>query len=130
MLTTDQANTIADEALAQQRREHLDSRNRRARRVHWVYQIRGLALRQPFEQAELFVAAQRRVINNALFWACEVAWLCLVASAWYGATPRTVPFILLAGLGAFLGIHLVHVPFMRTELTKLLSAPTSDHSAA
>jgi hypothetical protein len=56
MLTPEQASAIADAVLAEQRGRIAVSRNRRARRVHWFYQVPGLSSREPYEQADLFAA--------------------------------------------------------------------------
>jgi len=129
MLTPEQANAIADAALAQQRRELLESRNRRARRVGWLYQVPGLASREPYEQAELLAAAERRVAKSVPYWCTAIVWLGLLALAWYWAAPRPA-LSALGGVVGVLGTQWVRMPFVRRQLAKLVSAPSDERSDA
>jgi hypothetical protein len=125
MLTKEQANLIADEALAQQRSEHLELRNRRARRVSWPYRVPGLVSRQPFEQAELLDAAERLVARSVTFWTAEAGWLILAATIWHWETPRGPGYGVLAGIVLATGMRLIHIPFVRRQLAKLVGAVES-----
>jgi hypothetical protein len=129
MLTAEQANAIADEALAQQRRDLLASRNRRARRVSWFYKVPCLASCEPFQQADLFAAAERRVAKSLPYWSTAIAWLCLLAGTWYWAAPRPA-LSTLFGVVAILGIQWVRIPFVRRQLTQLVSASSGERSDA
>ena len=125
MLTKEQAVAVGDEVLAQQRRDLLESKNRRARRVGWVYQVPGLSARQPFEQAEMFVEAGRRVAKSVPYWSVAMSWLCLTATTWYWATPGDALSPLFAA-AAVLGIQWFRIAFVRKQLTQLVCAPPGE----
>lgn len=127
MLTPEQANVIADAALAQQRRELLESRNHRARRVSWVYQVPGLASREQYEQAEMLTAAERRAAKSVAYWCTAIGWLSLLALAWYWVAPQPALGLLVGAIG-ILGTKWVRFPFVRKQLAKLVAAASDESS--
>lgn len=120
MLTKDQANTMSDALLAPKREQLVESRNRRVRRVAWLYQVHGLRALQPDEQAQLFSAAEKAVASSVAFWMALASFWLAVAAVWYWGTPATPTYTLAAGLAALFGASLVRLPFLRTKLRKLI----------
>lgn len=127
MLTREQANVIADAALAQQRKELLEIRNRRARRVSWFYQVAGLASLEPYEQAEMLTSAEQRAAKSVPYWCAAIVWLSVLALTWYWLFPHPALSVLVGAVG-ILGTQWVRFPFVRTQLVKLVTAESDERS--
>jgi hypothetical protein len=130
MLTKVQAAAIAEDRLCRQREQHLEARNKRARRISWWYQVPGLRILQPHEQESLFSTANLVVVKKSVFWAAYVMVLLSLAAVWQWAIPHTpaYTFPILAAVPLIFG--LVMFPFVRSELRKLVQSSRATCSDA
>jgi Flp pilus assembly protein TadB len=122
LLTPIQAENIADELLSQQRRAETEAKNAAARRVPFVYYVRGLNSLEPWERAELVQQSTRRIGNQlkaTLLTLCLVGVSCL---AWWlaGLFSRSgvSPVLLVVLCGAV--VFLPRAYFVRQELRRRL----------
>ena len=122
MLTPTQAETVAEELLSQQRRAEIEAKNAVARRVPFVYYVRGLNSLEPWERAELVRQSTQRIGSQ---WKATLLTLCLVGAsfvAWWmaglfsrsGVSP--VLFIVLCGAV----VYLPRAYFVRQEVRRRL----------
>jgi hypothetical protein len=122
MLTPGQAVAFADTVLEQQKRDHLEARNRRAAPVRWFYRVAGLSDLEPWQQAELVAEAAWRAVRSLGFWAVLSVCVALVVAAgllWTDRKPLAYllcPVILLFG-------KTVHAWFVRRKLAEMLAEP-------
>jgi hypothetical protein len=128
MLTPEQASVIADAVLEEQRGRIVASKNRRARRVRWFYQVPGLSSREPYAQADLFAAARLRVSKSVPYWCAVTVWLGLFALAWYWVAPRPA-LGALSGVVSVCVVWMIRIPFLRSQLADLVSETNSDEKA-
>jgi hypothetical protein len=79
LLTTTQAENIADELLSQQRRAATEAKNAAAPRVPFAYYVRGLNTLEPWERPKLVRLAVRTIHND---WKLTSYLFCLVGLCW------------------------------------------------
>ena len=122
MLTPAQAETVAEELLSQQRRAETEAKNAVARRVPFVYYVRGLNSLEPWERAELVQQSTQRIGNQ---WKATLLTLCLIGVsclAWWlaGLSSRlgVSPVALVVLCGAV--VYLPRAYFVRQEVRRRL----------
>ncbi len=128
----EQARLAADELLEQERQAVTAAKNINARRVPFVYYVRGLNSLEPWERAELLQVASRRVANQwrvavlafALVLACCVAWWLLGLFDREGVPPVLLVFVI-ASVAFLPGTYLV-----RQEIRRLLAQRPPVHYAS
>jgi Flp pilus assembly protein TadB len=108
--------------LSQQRRAQTEAKNAVARRVPFVYYVRGLNSLEPWERTELVQQSTRRIGNQ---WKATLLTLCLVGAsclAWWltGLFSRSgvSPVLLVVLCGAV--VFLPRSYFVRQELRRRL----------
>lgn len=121
MLTKDQANLIADETMALQRKV-ADAKKYRRRRVAYWYQVAGLRSLESEKQLELFGQAQRLVIKNVYCWMALIAYFSCVGCGFYLEFPQSMKFIGAAFLFVYGVAMLIRLPFLRWHLARLVKA--------
>jgi hypothetical protein len=128
MLNKEQANSIANATLAQARSDSLESRNSRARRIAWVHRVPGLEVYEPYEEAVLLKTAKAQIVKVKFYWFAMLAWMCvLVGASWYVYVHHRYLFLLLAPV-ALIGPECLRIPFIRSELSRLVNTRTEKRS--
>jgi Flp pilus assembly protein TadB len=122
LLTPTQAETIAEELLSRQRRAETEAKNAVARRVPFVYYVRGLNSLEPWERAEVVRQSTQRIGNQ---WKPTLLTLCLigvVCLAWWMAglfgRSGAPPVLLVVLCGAV--VYLPRAYFVRQEVRRRL----------
>jgi hypothetical protein len=87
MITKDQANSITDQLLDQQRAEALRAKNAAASRIPFFYQCPELQLLEPWQRAEVIREARRSLCGNWGISACMIAWGLAFVASWYLLVP-------------------------------------------
>ena len=124
MLSSSQAEVIAEELLGQQRRSVVEARNAAARRVPRAFHVAGLDALEPWERGALARQAARATDRcwSAVGWSLGWAGLCLVT--WYALgqfqRPTVAPLILALVCGT--PIYFIRAFFVRRELRKQFAA--------
>lgn len=121
MLTKEQANLIADETMARQRKISEERKYRRLRIAYW-YQVAGLRSLEPEKQFELFRYAKRLVIKDIYCWILLTLFFSCIGYWFYLGFPQSMKFAFGAVICAYLGSTLIRLPFLRWYLTKLVQA--------
>ena len=101
-MTPEQARQAADELLEQERQSITNAKNANARRVPFVFYVRGLNALGPWERAELVQLASRHVANQwkvavlafALVFACCMAWWLFGLFDRKGVSPVLLVFVI------------------------------------
>lgn len=125
MISKEKAIAAAEEILATERSRLADLQNAHAPQVPASLRVPGLSYLEPRHQAALLRAAEKRVQVKWAFIAWAAAWLASVAIVWYFSSASKSTFGLLWAIAPALGILGFRSWFIRRELTRLLSAPTS-----
>ena len=97
-MTPEQAETIANELIEHRRRAVTEAKNASARRVPFVYYVRGLNTLEPWERAELVEHACRHVANQWKFGVLAVVLVAACCLIWWLLglfDTEDVPFALL-----------------------------------
>jgi len=122
LLTPSQAERIAEDLLNQKRRAETEAKNAVARRVPFVYYVRGLNALEPWERAELLQQSARSVGNQ---WKATLLTLCVVGISclawWLGglfSRPGVSPVLLVVVCAAM--AFLPRAYFVRKELRSRL----------
>jgi hypothetical protein len=132
VLTPAQAESISDDLLNRQRRAHVEAKNAAARKVPFVYYVRGLAALEPWERAELLRESARAVGNQRkpTLWTVALVATCCLAW-WLGGLfdrPGVSPVLLVAICGAV--TFLPRAFFVRQELRRRLRSRTQQGNEA
>jgi len=122
MITKEQANLIADETIAQQRRAAAEIKSRRRRRVHFWCQVADLCSFESEKQLELFGQAQRLVVKNVYFWMALILFFSCVGYGFYLEFPQSMKFIGAAFPFVYGVAMLIRLPFLRWHLARLVKA--------
>ena len=89
MITKDQANSIADGLLTQQRAEALHAKNAAGSRVSFLYQCPELRLLEPWQRFEVVREAWRSVRGHWGVIACMIVWVLAFGAFWILLVPAT-----------------------------------------
>jgi hypothetical protein len=122
MLTKEQANFMAEEIIAQQRRAAAEIKSRRRRRVHFWYQVADLRSFESEKQLKLFGQAQRLVIKNVCCWMALIAYFSCIGYGFYLEFPQSMKFIGGAFPFVYFVAMLIRLPFLRWHLARLVKA--------
>lgn len=122
MLTKEQANLIACETMAQQRKAADEIKRRGGRRVAYWYQVTGFRSLELEKQLELFGQAQRSVIKNVYCWMLLILFFSCIGYGFYLGFPQSMKFVVVAVVFAYFGSTLIRLPFLRWYLAKLVKA--------
>ena len=87
MITKDQANSIADSLLTQQRAEALRAKNAAGSRVSFLYQCPELRLLEPWQRTEVVREAWRNLRGHWGIIACMIVWILAFCAFWYLLVP-------------------------------------------
>lgn len=121
MLTKDQANLIASETMAQQRKIAEEKKHRWRHIAHW-YQVAGLRSFESEKQLELFMQAQRLVVKDIYCWMLLILFFSCIGYGFYLKFPQSMNFVVVAVVFAYFGSTLIRLPFLRWYLAKLVKA--------
>lgn len=89
MITKDQANSIADSLLRQQRAETLRAKNVTNSRVSFLYQCPELQLLEPWQRNEVVREAKRRLRSHWGIIVCLLVWVAVFTAFWILLVPTT-----------------------------------------
>ena len=129
-MTPEQAEQISDELLEERRRAANDAKNAVARRVPFLYYVRGLNALEPWERAELLAVASKHVANR---WKAAVFAVALAATGgtlWWAlelSSRKNIPPVVLVFVIAAISL-LPHAFLVRREIRKRLG-PRLDSSS-
>lgn len=90
MISKDQANSIADQLLDQQRAEMQHTRNVAASRVPYFYRCKELRQLEPWQRAEVIREARRSFRDDWWSFASMVAWGLMFGTFWFFLVPVAI----------------------------------------
>lgn len=130
MITKEQAEQAAEEILAYERKDLVEAKNSKARRVPWQYRVAGLTRLQPYEQEQFFQEAVTKSLSQPVYWAASIVWFVGIAALWYWLLwPSGTPLIVAAVIAA-VGALVIRTTVVRSLLHGALEVKSGAHASA
>jgi hypothetical protein len=130
MLSKDQASSIAEELLLQERQRSIEARNAAAKKIPRYYQIEEFKALQPYERAEILSLVQKQVNNEPFVMALIVALVAALSILLYFTSSAARPaHVLPLCFPIFAAVFALRATLVRSRLRRALRSRNADTSS-